>query len=69
MIKGTLPNGTNLSLDPMTTHVGSPDGAQRNPGIDGDADRFSRIPLALHAGYSLRLMPFERRIHGQKCLS
>jgi len=66
--KGTLPNGTTLSADPMTTQVGSLDGAQRNPGIDGVADRFPRIPLALHAGYFLRLMRFGRRILGQKCL-
>jgi len=52
----------------MTTQVGSPDGAQRNPGIDGVAGRFPRIPLALHAGYCLRLMRFGRRILGQKGL-
>jgi hypothetical protein len=46
----------------------SPDGAQRNPGIDGVAGLFPRIPLALHAGYFLRLMLFGRRILGQKCL-
>jgi len=38
----------------MTTPVGSPDGAQRNPGIDAIAGRFPRISLALHAGYWLR---------------
>jgi len=36
-------NGTTLSADPMTTQVGSPDGAQRNPGIDDVADRFPRF--------------------------
>ena len=53
-------NGTTLSADPMTTQVGSPDGAQRNPGIDGVAGRFPR--------YCLRLMRFGRRILGQKGL-
>jgi len=42
----------------------SPDETQRNPGIDGVADRFPRIPLMLLAGYFLRLMPFGRHIHG-----
>ena len=36
-------NGATLSADPMTTQVGSPDGAQRNPGIDGVADCFPRF--------------------------
>ena len=33
------------------------------------ADRFPRIPLALHAGYFLRLMRFGRCILDQKRLS
>src|SRR3990167_5155532 len=49
-VKGTLPNGTTLSADPMTTQVGSLDGAQRNPGIDGVADRFPPPSPALLPG-------------------
>jgi len=58
-----------LSADPVTTPACSPDGAQRNPGIDGVAGRFPRISLALHAGYWLHRMLPGCRILGQRCLS
>ncbi|SRR5712692_5050136 len=61
------PHGTTLSVDSVATQVCSPDGAERNPGMDGAVGGLPRISLSLHAGYSLHLSP-RRRILGQRCL-
>ncbi len=54
---GSEPHGTVLSVNSVATQVSSPDGAERNPGMDGAVGGLPRISLSLHAGYSSLLSP------------